>query len=77
MNTHTSAPPHTRCFVDPEQLHCPGCGAQVRCAPPTGLSAEGMPVPEFSHPDATPLCRRADGTLADPIELPAVQVVAQ
>lgn len=58
-------------FVDPEDLICPGCGEQVRCAPPGYWKvADGLPVPQFSHHDATALCRTATGTVADPIEAP-------
>ncbi len=28
----------------------------------------GSPMPEFSHQDATPLCRTRSGAVADPIE---------
>ena len=54
---HTQTHPTTdRRFVDPEELICPGCGEQVRCAPPDGHVVDGLPVPQFSHPDATALC---------------------
>lgn len=57
-------------FVDPEDLMCPGCGERpVRCEPPGYWKvADGLPAPQFSHHDATPLCRTTDGTVADPIE---------
>ena len=59
-----------RRFVELEQLICPGCGQPVRPRPPGYWRvADGLPAPEFSHPDATALCRRADGTVADPIEV--------
>ena len=32
-----------------------------------------LPVPQFSHQDATALCRRADGTVAEPIEIQALR----
>jgi len=66
--THTKAPDFGR-FVDVEQLVCPGCGEQVRPEPPGYWQvADGLPAPGFSHQDATALCRRADGTVAEPIE---------
>ncbi len=56
-------------FVDPEDLICPGCGEQVRCAPPAFWRVgDGLPVPQFSHLDRTALCRVA-GTVADPVEV--------
>ncbi len=63
------SPPRGR-FVDPDELICPGCGEQVRCAPPGYWRvADGLPVPQFSHPDATALCRTRCGTVAEPIEV--------
>ena len=63
-----------RRFVNPEQLICPGCGEQVRCEPPGyWRGADGLPAPGFSHQDATALCRQADGTVAEPIEIEAVR----
>jgi len=57
-------------FVDPEQLICPGCGEQVRPEPPGYWRvADGLPAPQFSHPDGTVLCRHRDGTVAEPIEI--------
>lgn len=57
-------------FVDPEDLICPGCGEQVRCAPPGYWRvADGLPVPQFSHSDATALCRTPSGAVAEPIEM--------
>ncbi|MHA6631884.1 hypothetical protein ACU61A_41180 [Pseudonocardia sichuanensis] len=67
-STNTDARPPAR-FVDPEALICPGCGEQVRCAPPGYWRvADGLPVPQFSHHDATALCRTPAGAVADPIE---------
>ena len=44
---HTQTHPTTdRRFVDPEELICPGCGEQVRCAPPDGHVVDGLPVPQ-------------------------------
>ena len=41
---HTPTHPTTdRRFVDPEELICPGCGEQVRCAPPDGHVVDGRP----------------------------------
>ena len=69
MRTQTN-PTTVRRFVDPEDLICPGCGEQVRCAPPRLLACRGRaPVPAFSHPDATALCRTPAGILAEPIEV--------
>ena len=66
---HTQTHPTTdRRFVDPEELICPGCGEQVRCAPPDGHMVDGLPVPQFSHPDATALCRTRSGAVAEPVE---------
>ncbi len=66
---HTQTHPTTdRRFVDPEELICPGCGEQVRCAPPDGHVVDGLPVPQFSHPDATALCRTRSGAVAEPVE---------
>ena len=62
-----------RRFVDPDQLICPGCGQPVRCEPPGYWRvADGLPAPQFSHPDATPLCRTPAGRVADPIEIEAL-----
>ena len=56
-------------FVDPEQLICPGCGEQVRPEPPAYWRVcDGLPAPQFSHPDGTALCRHRDGTVGEPIE---------
>jgi len=56
-------------FVDPEQLICPGCGDPVRPEPPGYWRvADGLPAPQFSHPDGSALCRCIDGTVAEPIE---------
>ncbi len=58
-------------FVDLEDLICPGCGEQVRCTPPGYWRvADGLPVPQFSHHDATPLCRTRSGAAAEPVEAP-------
>jgi hypothetical protein len=69
-NTYTAKMDPLRGLVDPDQLVCPGCGEQVRCAPPGyWLVVEGLPAPAFSHRDATPLCRDTDGHPAEPIEV--------
>lgn len=66
--TLESSTRHPR-FVDPDDLICPGCGEQVRCAPPGYWRvADGLPVPQFSHHDATTLCRTRTGAVAEPIE---------
>ncbi len=31
---------------------------------------DGLPVPQFSHHDATPLCRTRSGAVTEPIEAP-------
>ncbi len=70
--THTPARGERDRFVDPEQLVCPGCWEQVRPEPPGYWHvADGLPTPQFSHHDATALCRRVDGTVAEPIEIEA------
>jgi hypothetical protein len=60
-----------RRWVDADQLICPGCGEQVRCAPPTtepddGESAKSLPI--FSHRDTTALCHGIDGWPVEPVE---------
>ncbi len=67
---NTSTAPPAR-FVDPEDLTCPGCGERpIRCEPPAlWRVSDGLPVPQFSHRDATPLCRTRGGAVAEPIEL--------
>lgn len=71
-STRTMSTTSTRArrFVDPEDLICPGCGEQVRCAPPAFWQvSDGLPVAEFSHPDRTALCRTAAGRIVDPVEV--------
>jgi len=69
MSTPTSATTCVRRFADPEDLICPGCGEQVRCAPPAFWRVhDGLPVPQFSHLDRSALCRVA-ATVAEPIEV--------
>lgn len=70
VQTHSPTTRTVRWFVDPEDLMCPGCGERpVRCAPPGYWQvADGLPVPQFSHHDATALCRTPAGTVAEPIE---------
>lgn len=51
-----------------EDLRCPGCGEQVIPEPPVNESGAGGQG-EFSHPDGTTLCVRADGTVSDPVEV--------
>ena len=56
-------------FVDPEDLICPGCGEQVRCAPPElGHGLDPEPGAAFSHLDRSELCRTRTGQVAEPIE---------
>lgn len=63
-------PVQRRRFVDPARLICPACGRHVRPEPPGyWLVRDGLPVPGFSHPDGSALCRHRDGTVADPIEI--------
>ncbi len=60
-------------FVDPTQLICPGCAEQVRCEPPGYWRvADGLPAPQFSHPDGSALCRGRGGAVAEPIEIAAL-----
>lgn len=69
MTGQISIPRTVGRFVDPEDLICPGCGEQVRCSPPGHWRVvDGLPVPLFSHADATPLCRTGTGVVAEPIE---------
>lgn len=71
MSVQTHSPTTTaRRFVDPEDLMCSGCGElPVRCAPPGYWQVrDGLPVPQFSHHDATALCRTPAGAVAEPIE---------
>jgi hypothetical protein len=56
MTDLTDTPMPARRWVDPQDLICPGCGEQVRCA----LG--------FSHRDGSPLCQTVSGAVADPIE---------
>ncbi len=56
--------------VDPDDLHCPGCGEQVRCEPPGyWVVAWGMPAAGFSHHDASALCADRSGRPAEPVEI--------
>jgi hypothetical protein len=58
-----------RCYVEPDDLICPGCGEQVNGQPPTDyLAGEGPRTPDFSHHDGSALCPRSDGAPAEPIE---------
>jgi hypothetical protein len=69
MNTSTSARTVRR-FVDPEDLICPGCGEQAIGVPPAyWLVCDGLPVPGFSHPDRTALCRTVAGRVVEPVEV--------
>jgi hypothetical protein len=55
----------TATFVEPQQLHCPGCRDRVLCEPPT----DSDPGLGFCHRDGSPLCgQRAGGLVVEPIE---------
>jgi hypothetical protein len=50
-------------------LICPGCGEQVRGAPPAVWQAgDGLAVAQFSHQDRSSLCRVA-GAVAEPVKV--------
>jgi hypothetical protein len=67
--TQTSGRTPVRPFVDLEDLICPGCGEQVRGAPPASWQAgDGLAVAQFSHQDRSALCRVA-GVVAEPVEV--------
>ena len=56
--------------VNPEHLFCPVCLEQVRCEPPAYWRvADGLPRPDYSHQDASALCRQDAGSIADPVEI--------
>ena len=62
------ADPETRRWQDPDQLICPGCNEQVRPEPPGYWRvADGLPVPQFSHQDASALCPGADMRPTEPV----------
>lgn len=74
MTTQQQHPPRPATasprFVDPDQLICPGCGDRVRPEPPGYWRVvDGLPAPQFSHPDGSALCRERAGTVAEPIEV--------
>jgi hypothetical protein len=59
----------TRCYVDPGDLICPGCGEPINAQPPVDyLAGEGCRTPDFSHHDGSALCLRSGGAPAEPIE---------
>ena len=70
-NTTRPATEHTDEHVDPDDLICPGCTEQVRCAPPGYWRvAWGLPAAQFSHQDASALClTRPTGHPAEPVEI--------
>ena len=70
-STATSSPTRTVArFVDPEDLICPGCGDQAIGVPPVHWPVrDGLPVPGFSHPDRTALCRTSAGRVVEPVEV--------
>ena len=69
-SSSTTTTGRSRRFVDPYDLTCPGCGERpVRCVPPGYWRvADGLPAPQFSHQDRSPLCGDTRGTVAEPIE---------
>ena len=73
MSTRTTigAPTGTvRRFVDPDDLICPGCGEPAIGVPPAYWAVrDGLPVPGFSHPDRTALCRTVAGRIIEPVEV--------
>ena len=70
-STTTGAPTRTvRRFVDPDDLICPGCAEPAIGVPPASwLVRDGLPVPGFSHPDRSALCRTAGGRIVEPDEV--------
>jgi hypothetical protein len=61
------AGPESRRWQDPDQLVCPGCAEHVRPDPPAWWRVtDGLPVPQFSHQDRSPLCAGPDQRPADP-----------
>ena len=68
--TRTPSSTSAERFVDSEDLICPGCGEQVRCAPPAFWPAgDGLAAPQFSHANRTALCRTRVGQVAEPVEV--------
>jgi hypothetical protein len=60
--------PEDHRWQDPANLICPGCSEQVRPEPPGYWRvADGLPAPQFSHQDATPLCAGHDQRPSEPI----------
>ena len=70
-STASSSMPRTAPrFVDPDDLICPGCGEQAIGVPPAYWQVrDGLPVPGFSHPDRTAMCRTAAGRIVEPVEV--------
>ena len=71
MSTSTTTGARTvRRFVDPEDLICSGCGDQAIGVPPAYWPVrDGLPVPGFSHPDRSALCRTSVGRVVEPVEV--------
>jgi hypothetical protein len=60
--------PASRRWQDPDQLICPGCTKHVRPEPPAYWRvADGLPAPQFSHQDRSPLCVDRTGRPSDPV----------
>lgn len=69
-STTATSTTSARRFVDPDDLICPGCGEQVRCASLAFWQvSDGLPVAEFSHADRTALCRTVAGRIVEPVEV--------
>ena len=77
MTIPTDSPIIGTRFVEASELICPGCGEQVRCAPPVmecddrAETTTGV-LGEFSHWDGSPLCCGVGGLAVEPVELPVV-----
>ena len=71
MSTSTTTGARTvRRFVDPEDLICPGCGEPAIGVPPAYWPVrDGLPVPEFSHPDRSALRRTPAWRVVEPVEV--------
>ncbi len=68
--TRTTSSTSTQRLVDPEDLICPGCREQVRCAPPAFWTiGDGLAAPQFSHADRTALCGTRARQVAEPVEV--------
>ena len=76
----TGSPVTVARFVEADELICPGCGEQVRCAPPVMehgddtagtamVTVRAAAIGEFSHRDGSPLCGGVGGRAVGPVEL--------